>query len=404
MKILFISSHLPYENAKNAGARFIYDFMQQLKARGVAVSLISFVRPGEGAYTHSADALCERAMFIDSKPIFTQEPLGALFKKPFYFMRTIVIGFCRYRSLRRKLDRGLRLMLKAADFDIVQVEYSSMAIFMHKIRFAKLKCLDLHDVMIKPAQREYEGERNALLRLFKYAIYAMVRMIEISFCRRFDILFVKSAVDKKVLERAGGFHARILPLGTGDRGRVPAYNQREAHSILFVGAMYRELNERAVLYVIEEIMPRLAGRFADLKFYIVGDSPSERLQKRASGNVVVVGYAEDLSDYYARCKAFVAPLFIGGGMIFKVLESMSYGLPVVATTIANEGIRAVDGREVLIADTPDAFCAHITTLLQDELLWESVSASAKKFVIDTYSWNSIVSEYLNVCSARIKSQ
>ena len=51
----------------------------------------------------------------------------------------------------------------------------------------------------------------------------------------------------------------------------------------------------------------------------------------------------------------VAPIRAGGGTRIKILEAFSYRRPVVATSIAMEGIEADAGTHMLIGDTAEQF-------------------------------------------------
>jgi len=113
----------------------------------------------------------------------------------------------------------------------------------------------------------------------------------------------------------------------------------------------------------------------------------------------VTGFVEDLSIFYRRCHVFVAPLFVGGGMIFKVLQAMSFGLPVVASAVANEGIQATDGKEILLAEDLGEFAAKLAALIEDDELWRRISAGGQAFVNARYSWDVVMDEYLKNVSA-----
>ena len=66
---------------------------------------------------------------------------------------------------------------------------------------------------------------------------------------------------------------------------------------------------------------------------------------------------------------------------------MAMEIPVVATSAANNGIDATDGREILIADDPQTFARSVMKLLADTLLRETLAANARSFVEKHYSWN-----------------
>ena len=57
----------------------------------------------------------------------------------------------------------------------------------------------------------------------------------------------------------------------------------------------------------------------------------------------------------------------------KVNLAMSHGLPVVATSVAIEGMHLTDGDDVLVADDPRAFADAVLRAYDDEALWQRLS-------------------------------
>ena len=89
-------------------------------------------------------------------------------------------------------------------------------------------------------------------------------------------------------------------------------------------------------------------------------------------------------------------------MIFKILEAMSYGIPVVSTTVANEGIMATEDKDILTANTPAAFAEKITLLLNDPEQWKEQSAQGYEFVKAHFSWEKIMDGYLACCERALR--
>ena len=61
----------------------------------------------------------------------------------------------------------------------------------------------------------------------------------------------------------------------------------------------------------------------------------------------------------------------------KVNLAMSYGLPVVATPASVEGMRLMDGEDVLVAENAEAFAAAVQRVYDDRALWEKLSAGGR---------------------------
>jgi glycosyltransferase involved in cell wall biosynthesis len=76
---------------------------------------------------------------------------------------------------------------------------------------------------------------------------------------------------------------------------------------------------------------------------------------------------------FDSCRVSVAPLRYGAGVKGKVNQSLAYGLPVVATSHAIEGMFLEDDVSVLVADQPQAFADQLVRVYRDQALWERLS-------------------------------
>jgi O-antigen biosynthesis protein len=85
--------------------------------------------------------------------------------------------------------------------------------------------------------------------------------------------------------------------------------------------------------------------------------------------VVFHGHVPDLDALLDASAISVAPLRFGAGVKGKINQSLARGLPVVATACAIEGMHLVDGQDVLVADTADAFADAVVRLVDDDALW-----------------------------------
>ena len=151
---------------------------------------------------------------------------------------------------------------------------------------------------------------------------------------------------------------------------------RGRQDLLFIGHYIHNPNEDAVCYFVNEIFPLIRQQIPGVVFYMVGSHMTETVRSLASQDVVVVGYVPDLTPYLDLCRVFVAPLRYGAGMKGKIGQSMSFGLPVVTTSIGAEGMGIIDGKHVLIADYPAEFASAVVRLYKDDLFWEQISTNS----------------------------
>ncbi len=154
--------------------------------------------------------------------------------------------------------------------------------------------------------------------------------------------------------------------------------------LLFVGSTHPP-NTDAVLFYAREIMPLLQRKAPGMPFYAVGGNPDRKVVDLGSDTFVVTGFVKDLLPYFEKCKVFVAPLRYGAGVKGKVIEAMSFGLPVVTTSVGAEGLGVTNGEHLLIADEKEKLAELITALHADGELWSRLSAESRQYVNRHYS-------------------
>jgi O-antigen biosynthesis protein len=97
----------------------------------------------------------------------------------------------------------------------------------------------------------------------------------------------------------------------------------------------------------------------------------------ATDGVIVRGWVAELAPLYDAARAVIAPLRFGAGMKGKVTEALGYGVPVIGSAIAFEGIPANDA--LVRATTADEYGAAYRELL-DDVVWSARSAAGRDVV------------------------
>jgi O-antigen biosynthesis protein len=212
------------------------------------------------------------------------------------------------------------------------------------------------------------------------------RQLELGMMKKADCTIVISTAEEELLRKElPDAHLFNIPLVMEIHNRNPK-SFAERKDIFFIGGYQHVPNVDAVRYFVEQIWPLLREKIPGLKFYIVGSHPPQEIIDLASHDVMVVGYVEDLSDFFNGCRLSIAPLRYGAGIKGKVGRSLAYGLPVVATSIATEGTGLVDREDIFIADGAEAFAAAVAELYNDEAVWNRLSRNGIEFYERNYSF------------------
>lgn len=155
-----------------------------------------------------------------------------------------------------------------------------------------------------------------------------------------------------------------------------------SNKLVFVGKMDIPHNSSAVLYFCEQVWPRIKQQAPEATFYIVGKSPTAevlRLQQTHPG-VVVTGEVDDVRRIACDSALMIAPLLFGTGIKTKIVEAMSWGVPVVTSPVGSEGIGASHGEELFICRSDDEMMGCVLQLLGDPEMNEQVSRNALRYV------------------------
>jgi sugar transferase (PEP-CTERM/EpsH1 system associated) len=195
-------------------------------------------------------------------------------------------------------------------------------------------------------------------------------------------------------ELSPGRAMRLAALGNGvdadffapDASRASPFTPQEL-PLVFTGAMDYWPNVDAVTWFAQDILPRLRERFPALRFHIVGRSPTPAVQALANEAVNVTGTVPDVRPYLQHAAAVVAPLRLARGIQNKILEALAMGRPVVA---AETCVRAITTQPLagLQAATVEAdYIEHLTHWLQQPGAAAAAGATARDFVVGSYSWD-----------------
>jgi GT2 family glycosyltransferase len=196
--------------------------------------------------------------------------------------------------------------------------------------------------------------------------------------RAVDAATVVSREELRLLKRdLPGTHLYLMPFSRHVVGTKKGFADRR--DIVFIGGYDHPPNVDAVKYFVSSFMPSLRTVLPGVRFYVVGSKPPEEIKLLAAEDVIVTGFVENLHPLLDRMRVSVAPLRYGAGIKGKIGTALSVGLPVVATSLATEGMSLSDGENILVADGAEQFVDAIVRLYQNEVLWNRISKNGVEF-------------------------
>jgi polysaccharide biosynthesis protein PslH len=171
-------------------------------------------------------------------------------------------------------------------------------------------------------------------------------------------------------------------------GSIPdeKWNVPTGQQLIYTGSLTYQPNLEAITYFARDILPLLATQYPDLELLVTGAEPAPSIRSLLPPRVRLTGLIPSLDRLYRASRVFIAPIQSGTGTRTKILEAMSYGMPVVSTSKGIEGLDLVAGRHLLVADSPGDFATAVSRLMQDEHLSTSLGMAARNLVWDKYCW------------------
>ncbi|MFQ5706813.1 MAG: glycosyltransferase family 4 protein [bacterium] len=383
MNILFVSTENPYPPDHGHHIR-TYNVLKGL-AENNTIYFVGFAKnKAELKHKAAIEPLCASVdLFLIAS--------GWRFYLSLFFNMFSSRPFITARYYKREAREKIREILSKREIDLAHVDLLHVSRFHRDLRSVP-KVLVNHNVESLRFFRRLKTESSILKKLYFYLQYYKLRRYESQITRQFDCCVVVSDTDQQVIAGLSGSHNfAVLPNGVDveyfkANGTIP-----EPHSLIWVGSMLSPYNADAVDYFLRDILPEIKKEIADLKVGFVGAAPTKLLRDKAARdpNLRIHGYVEDVRPYMEQASVFIAPMRSGSGTKIKVLNALAMRMPVVTTPVGAEGIEAVAGESILIAEDALDFANKTITLLRDASLAEKLASNGRKVVEKFYDWKVI---------------
>jgi len=278
-------------------------------------------------------------------------------------------------------SQAIESLIDIKTIDLIIVDCSSMATYVENFNIPKI--IDFVDI---DSDKWYQyAKRSHFPRSSIYNLECdRLRKFETRLSSMFDYCIVTTEEEKKLL--ACRENAIVIPNGIDPDFYSPR-GSGDQNILVFTGALDYFPNIDAVLYFHDEIFPLILKEIPDVKFFIVGMNPVQKIRRLSSEHTIVTGMVDDVRDYLGRASVCTIPLRIAKGIQNKVLEAMAMQIPIVSTSQANKGIMATHEREIMIADTPSDFARATVLLLKNRPLRDDIAKRARLFVGEKFNWD-----------------
>ena len=167
---------------------------------------------------------------------------------------------------------------------------------------------------------------------------------------------------------------------------------RPITQFVFPATFAYEPNLDGAQWFAESVTPLLRRALPGTRSVFAGSSRSDLDRLGADCGIVVTGYLENMGEAFGPGTVVVVPLLARSGTRLKIIEAWARGLPVVSTSKGAEGLGAVDGENLLIADDPRSFAAACVRLAGSATLRRQLTEAGRRRYEAEFTWAQIGNE------------
>ncbi len=400
MEVLFLTQVLPYP--PDSGPKVKTWNVLKCLTRKHRITLVSFVRGDQSSAVARLRGICREVHTVQMVRGSVHDAMALcrslLGGRPWVILRDDRAG------MRRLVDQ----VGQSHAFDLVHSDQLNMAQYALRVRGPR-RLLDAHNALWLLYERLAATTPNRAARWVIRRDAALLKQYEGAMCRKFHSVLTVTEVDRQALRQAAqsagwgktAADPRVVPIAVDTDEIQCRPRALSANHILHIGTMFWPPNVDGIRWFVDAVLPLVRRERPDVELIVVGaNPPSDVLAWNTSrSGVHVAGYVEDSSPYFAGAGVFVVPLLSGGGMRVKILTAMAHRLPVVSTAVGCEGIDVVPGRDLLVADSPQAFAQATLRVLAEPRLAEELGCNGRRLVEQRYSLSRLADQLDDVYRA-----
>ncbi|WP_316785636.1 glycosyltransferase family 4 protein [Pedobacter frigiditerrae] len=399
MKILFLTSRVPFP--PNSGYPIVvYNTVKGLLKLDADISLFS-INPTkdkvdvDDIYDPVFDKINFHSYSIDTEVNIW----GAFFN---------IFSNQSYNVSRYFDDEAAKLLenlLREQEFDIIQFEGLFVVPYLDIVKAnSKAKLIyRAHNIEFDVWERLAAREQFKPRKKYLEFLSRRLKVYETEQINRFHQVFSISEPDRQnILLMGCQTRLDVFPVAIDFEKYNVDVTKTSFPTLFHLGAMDWRPNKEGLEWFLDEIWPDIEKLSGELRFYIAGRNMQKQFFDYDSENLIVEGEIFDAVEFMNSKAIMIVPLLSGSGMRVKIIEGMAMQKCIIATSMAAEGINCKNGKDILIADTPDEFYRSILKCITQPDKWREIGVNARKTVERDHEINSNAKRMLAIYEVLMK--
>lgn len=386
LRIAYIIVEVPWPPDKGGKMCFLNHITEISQAQGVSSSLVLLDADGDRAAQagHFREMGLETEVFPRSLP-HVSEGFSAGVRAFASFLTSPEPRICRVRKSDEAIAHVRKLVERGLDA-IVFEHISGMEMIPPEV-FGRIPVVFVtHNVERRVALDQFRSEGVlSPLRLFFLGEYLKTVLYEKRLMKRVSAVISLSECDAQWYSATYG-GARIVLTDEPIPGREQLWKGSESGGrLLFIGSHRYFPNLDALRWLAGRFMPELGKLAPEAVLTICGLSEQEaRRLGIARRGIEYLGFVDEkaLPGLHCSCDLYLCPIRLGSGIKMKILDAMSYHMPVAAVPQSLAGIGAGGPLACLDFDDPQASAERVAGLLRDRSALQAMSDRTRDALVE----------------------
>lgn len=374
-KILFFFPENPFSNRAGNVIR-AKTTLSILKKLGHEIDLVgvSEIYKEQNDTIEIDETIVDNLFFIQQKPAknktslaYWRHKIQKFYKKPNPYNHALT-DFAK---------KGFETIFNLKKYDVIIINYEFWTgLIDHESMKNTTKIIDTHDWIT--LNEFYKNKSLNIGNRFNEEIHNL---------SKFDKVITISEDEHTVFKRF--LEHKVVNIPPSFPSHFEKNSSDKKYDLLFVGSE-NYFNIQSIQWFFDKVYPLLPE---NINILIIGRI-AKHVEKRK--NLTLIAFAESLEEYYHQSKIAICPMLEGTGVKIKVIEALSYGLPVVGTERAIDGFASKIANGCLITDHPEIFKDKIMFLLQNESYYLDLKKQAEKYFKHHFSEEKAVEKWKNL--------
>ncbi len=380
LKVLLITHRIPFP-LNDGGAMGVHYFIDGYLQQGVELSVLSMNTTKHFVPESKWPVIYKKLRLFKAVPIDNEVKLWGAFKNIFSKKS---YNTQRFESVT--FNQALIDILQSNSYDYVQIDNIYLESYIDTIRkYAKAKLIcRIHNIEHLIWQRLADNKSKSVKKMYLQLLAKRLKRVELQALAKVDLLLTINKQEENTLKALGvNSKTYYMPFGIDIDGLVKRNIQMQAQSIFHIGSLDWQPNLEGVAWFLNEVWPLVEIKNGAIQLHIAGKNMPAAMQEKKIHNVIMHGSVPDATAFMQTYHTLIVPLLSGAGIRVKILEALSLGKHIVSTSIGAQGIDAVHGKHILIADTPQAFANAILEIMQGQHI--SIGSNAYNLAMTHYN-------------------